>query len=264
MPFSFFTSKNNSGPSSCTPSSIANLFASTFASSLDDEESQPPFYSTSTITMSTIKFSTCKVQKILFQLNTFISNRPGIVFKSCAAEFTPVLNKLFWLSYYLGIFPSSWKLAHIFPILIRDNKSGPSNYHPIAITSLISKTMETIITKQLLGFLETNNLSDHQYGFQQPRYTGDLLAYAIHAWPSALESYSESRVTSPDVSWAFDHIWHKSLLAKLPMFNSTMLSLHRLLAFYLIDQLQLGLMSSSLSLIPSTHVCLRAQFSLLF
>ena len=80
--------------------------------------------------------------------------------------------------------------------------------------------METIITKQLLAFFETNNLlSGHQYGFRQARSTGDLLAYAVHAWSSALESYGESRVISLDISKAFDRIWHKGFLAKLPMFG---------------------------------------------
>ena len=99
-------------------------------------------------------------------------------------------------------------------------KSDPSNYRVIAITSLISKTMETIITKQLLAYLETNSLlSDHQYGFRQARSIGDLLAYAVHAWSSALESYGESRVIFLDISKAFDRVWHKGLLAKLPMFG---------------------------------------------
>ena len=80
--------------------------------------------------------------------------------------------------------------------------------------------METIITKQLLAFLETNNLhSDHQYGFRQARSTSDFLAYAVHAWSSVLKSYGESRVISLDISNAFDCVWHKGLLAKLPMFG---------------------------------------------
>ena len=80
--------------------------------------------------------------------------------------------------------------------------------------------METIITKQLLAYLETDSLlSEHQYGFRQARSTGDLLAYAVHAWSSALESYGESRVISLDISKAFDRVWHKGLLAKLPMFG---------------------------------------------
>ena len=80
--------------------------------------------------------------------------------------------------------------------------------------------METIITKQLRASLETNNLlSDHQYGSRQARSTGNLLAYAVHAWSSNPESYGESRVISLDISKAFDRVWHKGLLAKLPMFG---------------------------------------------
>jgi len=62
-------------------------------------------------------------------------------------------------------------------------------------------------------------LYDHQYGFRQATSTGDLLAYAVRAWSSALESYSESRVIPLDISKAFDRVWHKGLLAKLPMFR---------------------------------------------
>ena len=120
--------------------------------------------------MSPIKFSTRKVRQTLLQLDTSKSKGPdgipAIVLKICAPELAPILNKLFQISYTLGTFPTSWKQAHVFPIPKKGDKSNPLNYRPIAITSLISKTMETIITKQLLTFLETNNLlSDHQYGF---------------------------------------------------------------------------------------------------
>ena len=36
---------------------------------------------------------------------------------------------------------------------------------------------------------------------------------------SALESYGESRVISVDIFKTFDRVWHKGLLAKLPMFG---------------------------------------------
>ena len=248
---------------------MANLFASTFASNsnLDDQESQPPLYPTSTLAISPIKYSTRKVRKAILQLNTSKSSGPdgipAIVLKSCSPELAPVLNKLFQLSYNLGIFLSSWKLAHVFPIPKKGEKSDPSNYRPIAITSLISKTMETIVTKQLLAFLETNNLlSDHQYGFRQARSTGDLLAYAVHAWSSALESYGESRVISLDISKAFDRVWLFLLNYLCSVFTTP--SLHGWLAFYMIHQLQLGLMASSLSLILSIQVYLKALLPFLF
>ena len=225
MPIIFPSTKNNSDSSSTTPSSKANLFASVFASNsnLDDQGVQPRHFPSSKFTMSPIKFSTRNVRQTLLQLDTSKSKGPdgipAIVLKTCAPELAPILNKLFQLSYTLGTFPTSWKQAHVLPILKKGDKSNPLNYRPIAITSLIYKTMETIITKQLLTFLETNNLlSDHQYGFQKARSTGDL-AYAVHVWSSALESSGESRVISLDISKAFDRVWRKGLLANLLMFG---------------------------------------------
>ena len=206
---SFPPLKSNSDSSSTTPSSKANLFAPVFASNsnLGDQGVKPHHFPPPPLqnSLSPIKFSTRKVRQTFLQLDTSKSKCPdgitAIVLKTCAPELAPILNKLFQLSNNLGTFPTSWKQAHVFPIPKKGDKSNPLNYRPIAITSLISKTMETIITKQLLTFLETNNLlSDHQYGFRKARSTGDLLAYAVHVWSSALESSGESRVISLSIS----------------------------------------------------------------
>ena len=175
--------------------------------------------------MSPIKFSTRKVRQTLLQLDTSKSKGhdsiPAIVLKTCAPELSRFLKNPFQLSYTFGTFPTSWKQAHVFPIPKKGDKPNPLNYCPIAVTSLISKTMETIIAKQLLTFLETNNLlSDHEYNFQKARSVGDLLAYAVHVCSSALESSGESRVISFDISKVFDRVWHRGLLAKLPIFWS--------------------------------------------
>ena len=112
-----------------------------------------------------------------------------------------------------------------FPYPRKSNKLDPSNYRPVAITSIISKIMDTIITRQLLAFLETNSLlSDHRYGFRQARSTGDLLAYAVHAWSSALESYGERRVISLDISKGSDRVvmfgLHHALITWIASFLS--------------------------------------------
>ena len=115
----------------------------------------------------------------------------------------PVLNFLSSLSslLLLSYKPPSYKTCL---------KQSENTVHTAGLSLSSRAVAKTIITKQLLAFLKRNNLlSDHQYGFRQARSTGDLLAYAVHAWSSALESYGESRVISLDISKAFDRVWHK-------------------------------------------------------
>ena len=199
-------------------SSKAKLFESTFASnpSLDDQESQSPLYPISTITISSIKFFICKVRKIVLMPNTSISSSiPAIVIWSCVSELAPIFNKLsaFLQSWYIPFFMETCPL---FPF---PKQAKNLALQTIALSqSLISKTTETIVTKQLRVFLEIKNLrSGHQNGFRQLRSNGDILANAV-AWFSALEPYVESRVISLDISKASDCTWHKDLLAKLSMF----------------------------------------------
>ena len=208
-----------------TPSSKANLFASVFASNsnLDDQGVQPHYFPPSKFAMSPIKFFTRIVRPTILQLDTSKSKGPdgipAIVLKTCAPEHVHILNEQFQLSYTPCTFPTSWKQARLsYPK--KGDKSNPLNYCPNAITSLVSKAMEAIVTKQLLTFLETKNLpSEHKYGIRNARSTGDLLAYAVHDWSSAIESCGERRMIPLDISKAFDHVWHKGLLTKLPMFG---------------------------------------------
>ena len=69
------------------------------------------------------KFSTRKVRRVLLQLNSSKCKGPdgllAIVLKSCASKLASVINKLFQLSYNRGIFPSSWKHAHVFTVPIK-------------------------------------------------------------------------------------------------------------------------------------------------
>ena len=68
-------------------------------------------------------------------------------------------------------FPKSWKQATIIPIpKPGKNTSYPENYRPIALTSYLCKTLERMVNRRLVWYLETNNLiSNKQCGYKKKR-----------------------------------------------------------------------------------------------
>ena len=142
--------------------------------------------------------------------------------KEFAEELVPVLCRLFRLILISCTYPSSWKHALVQPVPKKGDRSNPSNYCPIALTSAVAKVFETLLNSHFIKHLESNNLlSDHQYGFRKARSTGDLLSYLTHVWSSSLRNFGESFVVALDIPKAFDRVWHKALLTKLPAYGFT-------------------------------------------
>ncbi|CAG9783827.1 unnamed protein product [Diatraea saccharalis] len=80
--------------------------------------------------------------------------------------------------------------------------------------------MESIINRQLLRYLEDHQLlNDQQYGFRSGRSAGDLLVYLTHNWATAIETKGEALAVNLDIAKAFDRVWHKTLLSKLPSYG---------------------------------------------
>ena len=76
-----------------------------------------------------------------------------------------------------GVFPDSWRLATVIPIpKPGKDHAEPTNYRPIALTSCLCKTLERMINKRLVWYLESNDLiSPIQSGFRSERSTNDHL-----------------------------------------------------------------------------------------
>ncbi|VEN39160.1 unnamed protein product [Callosobruchus maculatus] len=127
-------------------------------------------------------------------------------YKAIANMKSRVMLNLFKISYQRGVFPASWKIGCVQPIPKKGKKTDP-NYRPVALLSIMSKVMETVINTQLLKYLDNNNIiNDRQYGFRKHRSTGDLLAYVTHLWNGAIDNHGESRVVVLDISKAFDRL----------------------------------------------------------
>ena len=69
-----------------------------------------------------------------------------------------------------SLIPTSSKEAAIIPVFKSSDKSLPSNYRPISLTSVLSKITEKNIRKQVLTFLShRRHLNNTQHGFRSGR-----------------------------------------------------------------------------------------------
>ncbi len=132
----------------------------------------------------------------------------------------PCLVKLFRLCLSTSIFPSCWKYAYVQPVPKKGDRSNASNYRPIALIPCLSKAFETVLNSKFLKHLSSFNLLfDHQHGFRKGRSTGDLLAFLSDSWSSSFSRFGETYAVALDISKAFDRVWHKALLSKLPSYG---------------------------------------------
>ena len=67
---------------------------------------------------------------------------PSLLLVNCATEVTPLLLIIFTHSLSSGVVPPSLEPAAITPVFKSGDRTSPSNYHPISLTSVISKVLE--------------------------------------------------------------------------------------------------------------------------
>ena len=136
-----------------------------------------------------------------------------------------------WRLFFVAFFASFLFLAlilllgsmHLFSLFLRRvTTPAPPTIALLLSLWLLLRLSKLWLNSHFIKHLESNNLlSDHQYGFRKARSTGDLLSYLTHAWSSSLRNFRESFVVALDISKAFDRVWHKALLAKLPAYGFT-------------------------------------------
>jgi hypothetical protein len=132
------------------------------------------------------------------------------------ATVTPSLTLIFQTSLERGTVPNDWKTAHVTPIFKKGDKSKPSNYRPVSLTSIYCKTLEHIIFSHLMKFFESQNiLSDKQHDFRRKGSCESQLILTIQDLAAGLNSKSQIDAILLDFSKAFDKVPHERLAAKL-------------------------------------------------
>ena len=143
-------------------------------------------------------------------------NIPARVLKECATELAGPRARLFSLSFSAGHQPQAWKVARVVPVYKKSSKSAETNYRPVSLLSICSKVMESIINRQLMNFLEGQNLlSPRQFGFRRGLGPSDLLTGQHHKWSATSGLGGSVEVLAVDIAGAFDKVFHTGVLHKL-------------------------------------------------
>ena len=143
-------------------------------------------------------------------------NIPGRLQKEAAEELAPGLTHLFQISIDNGTIPLDWKSALVTPVLKKGDRSSPSNYRPISLTSIVCKAFEHVIHSTVISHFERNNiLTDCQHGFRKRRSCQTQLILTIDDLARGLNDKQHIDAVLLDFSKAFDRVPQQRLLLKL-------------------------------------------------
>ena len=136
-----------------------------------------------------------------------------------------------------------------------------SNYHPISLTSVCCKTLEHIICKHMLNYLENNKIiSPLQHGFHKGHSCESQLILTMHDIMQNFDSKQLTDLVILDFSKAFDTVPHKKLLFKLSKYGITGNINKWIQSFLVLRKQQVIVEGSPLSHAPLTLEYLKVVF----
>ena len=141
---------------------------------------------------------------------------PMRAIKAAANELAPLLLELVNSTISKTTFPTEMKTTKIIPIRKTDKeKTSSEGWRPINIVQAISNIIERVYLRQILNYLEVNNLVNHSHhGGVKGKSTQSILNEVHDNLVETLENEEDAALVLIDQSKAFDIIEHQILLKK--------------------------------------------------
>ena len=170
---------------------------------------------------------------------------PGKLLKMTANIIAPSLCQIYNLSLYQGVVPACWKLANVTPVFKKDDPTLASNYRPISLLSIISKTFERCVYNHCYPHISPR-FYHLQHGFLRGKSTVTQLLHVYQEILDHLAGGKEVDAIHLDLSKAFDRVQHHMLLNKLEQYGISC-SLLQWFRSYLSDRYQRVALDGTLS-----------------
>ena len=170
-----------------------------------------------------------------------------------ASHISTVLSHIFQQSIDTGEVQTDWRLANIAPIFKKGDRSKPSNYRPVSLTSILSKVLEHIVFNQVMDHLDKHKiLIDSQHGFRSRSSCETQLLQTTDDILQNLNNKKQTDCAILDFSKAFDKVPHQRLRSKLQCYGIRNRTLHWIMAF-LSDRNKRVIKDSAASLFSSVE-----------
>ncbi len=158
------------------------------------------------------------------------------VYQKLSSALSNPLHTLYTRMIKLGQWPKQWRKSVICPIFKKKDPAVYTNYRPISLLDVPSKTLETQIARHMTrGICQNHYLPDEQYGFRAKHSCSDL-AYTVIAQAMLTQDQRKPcYLLQTDIAGAFDRVDRQQLIQRLSEAGIKG-KLHKLLEAYLTDR----------------------------
>lgn len=138
-----------------------------------------------------------------------------------------------------SVFPTLWKIGRVTPVAKNNSASCPGDYRPISILSVLSKVLESLLSRQITDYLDGNGLlSPLQSGFRSGHSCTTAVLKVIDDLRPEYDAGNLSFMCFLDFSKAFDRVDHLILCNKLKYYFGFADTAVQLIEKYLSDRSQ--------------------------